>query len=73
MENNILVETLQQLDDMLEEKKYSQAGALVKDLIPADAAILLEELPEQKMPLVFRLFPKELAADAFAYMSPESQ
>lgn len=73
MENNILVETLQQLEGMLEEKKYSQAGALVKDLIPADAAILLEELPDHRMPLAFRLFPKELAADAFAYMSPESQ
>ena len=33
----------------------------------------MEELPEQSMPLVFRLFPKELAADAFAYMDGDSQ
>lgn len=73
MENNILAETLSQLSGLLEERKYTQAAAVVKDLNPADAAALLEELPEQKMPVLFRLCPKELAADAFAYMSPEAQ
>ena len=73
MENPILMELLSRLDSLLEEKKYSQAAALAKDLNPADAALLLEELPEQRMPVLFRLCPKELAADAFAYMSPETQ
>ncbi|MCI8386569.1 MAG: magnesium transporter [Acutalibacter sp.] len=73
MENPILMELFSQLDTLLEERKFSQAAALAKDLMPADAALLLEELPEQKMPVLFRLCPKELAADAFAYMSPEAQ
>lgn len=59
--------------ELLNEKKYSEAAALVKDMIPADAAALLEEMPEAKMPLLFRLLPKELAADAFAYMEGETQ
>ena len=54
--------------ELLEAKKYSEIGALLKDMNPADAAVMLEELPEQKMPIVFRLLSKELAADTFAYM-----
>lgn len=73
MENNFIMENLQQMETLLEEKKFSQAGMLAKDWNPADAAALLEELPELKMPVLFRLLPKELAADTFAYMSPEAQ
>ena len=69
-ENN---EMLERLEALLDQRNYNQAGALVKDMNPADAAFLLEELSEQKMPVFFRLLPKELAADAFAYMSPEAQ
>ncbi|WP_322174627.1 magnesium transporter [Acutalibacter caecimuris] len=73
MENQIAAQTLPRLNALLEERKYPQAGALLKGLNPADAAALLEELSGQKMPVVFRLFPKELAAGAFAYMSAEAQ
>ncbi len=59
--------------ELLEGRRYSEIAGAVKDMNPADAAALLEELPEQSMPLVFRLFPKELAADAFAYMDGDSQ
>ena len=55
---------------LLEQKKYPEIAALVKDMNPADAAMLLEELPQQSMPLIFRLLPKELAADAFAEALP---
>ena len=58
---------------LLEQKKYPEIAALVKDMNPADAAVLLEELPQQSMPLIFRLLPKELAADAFAYMDGDTQ
>ena len=59
--------------ELLNEKKYLQIAKLVKDLNPADAAIMIEEIPEDKMPIVFRLLSKELAADAFAYMNTEAQ
>lgn len=63
----------EKLLELLEEKKYAEVGAVLKNMIPADAAALLEELPEQKMPVMFRLLPKELAADAFAYMNGDVQ
>ncbi len=59
--------------ELLENKKYQEISALLKDMNPADAAAMLEEVPDGKMPLLFRLLPKELAADAFAYMDGESQ
>lgn len=59
--------------ELLEAKKYSEIGALLKDMNPADAAVMLEEFPEQKMPIVFRLLSKELAADTFAYMDGDAQ
>ena len=59
--------------ELLEAKKYPEIAAMVKDMNPADAAVLLEELPQSNMPIVFRLLPKELAADAFAYMDGDTQ
>ena len=58
---------------LLEEKQYKRIAALLKDMNPADAAAMLEEAPEDRMPILFRLLPKELAADAFAYMDGDSQ
>src|SRR5699024_3767785 len=40
---------------------------------PSDLAALLNELDEKKLPLVFRLLSKELAAEAFVEMDPEQQ
>ena len=59
--------------ELLEDRKYGEIAALVKDMNPADAAAMLQELPETKMPLVFRLLPKELAAETFAYMDGDAQ
>jgi len=59
--------------ELLEGRSFSDVAALLKDMNPADVAQVLEELPEQKMPLAFRLCPKELAADAFAYMTSDAQ
>lgn len=58
---------------LLEGKGYSEIALMMKDLNPADAAVILEELPEEKMPIVFRILPKEVAADTFAYMDSDSQ
>lgn len=58
---------------LLEEKKYPEIRRLVQDLNPADAAEIMGELTESHMPLVFRMLPKELAADTFTYMNADSQ
>ena len=40
---------------------------------PADIAAIFDELEESKLPLLFRLLPKELAAETFVEMEPEAQ
>ena len=40
---------------------------------PADIAAILAELPADRLPLVYRLLPKELAAETFVEMDPEEQ
>ncbi len=61
------------IENLLREKRYAEVAALVKDLNPADAAAELMNLDGGMMPILFRLLPKELAADAFSYMESEAQ
>ncbi len=58
---------------MLEEKKYSTARDILGTMNPADIAVFLSSVEEQKIPLLFRLLPKELAAESFVEMEPEEQ
>ena len=58
---------------LLEGREFPKAAQMLKGMNPADVAQVLEGLPGQNMPLAFRLCPKELAAEAFAYMPPEAQ
>ena len=53
---------------LLTEKKFSQLKQLLSTMNPVDLAGILEEMPQDSLPLVYRLLPKELAAEAFAEM-----
>ncbi len=64
---------LEKILELLEQKEFPQLGALLKEMNPADVAELFEDLPREKMALVFRLLPKELAAESFSYMEPDEQ
>ncbi len=61
------------LDTMLEEKKYATLRDILITLNPADIAALFSSTENAKIPLLFRLLPKELAAEAFVEMEPEDQ
>ncbi len=59
---------------LTEEKKYSTLRDILSTMNAADIAALFEEdIPESVLPLLFRLLPKELAADTFVEMSPDTQ
>ena len=58
---------------LLEEKKYQSLRDILSTMNPADIAWILDELDERKLPLVFRLLPKELAAEAFVEMEADQQ
>ncbi len=61
------------LEKMLEEKKYATLRDILATMNPADIAALFSGMEPQRLPLLFRLLPKELAAEAFVEMEPEEQ
>ncbi len=58
---------------LLAEKKYNTARDILITMNGADIESVFEELPEESLPLLFRLLPKELAAEVFVEMDPEEQ
>ncbi|MBQ7435608.1 MAG: magnesium transporter [Oscillospiraceae bacterium] len=66
--------TLQKsLKKLLDEKKYQTLKDVLGTMNGADIAAVFEDLDEERTPLLFRLLPKELAAETFAELSPEIQ
>ncbi len=64
----ILEETFRKL---AEEKKYASLRDLMQTLYPADIAAILSDMPEKLMPAIFRLLPKDLAAETFVEMESD--
>ncbi|MBQ6522606.1 MAG: magnesium transporter [Atopobiaceae bacterium] len=58
---------------LLDEKKYQTLKDVLVTIEPADIASVFEELEEDRMPLLFRLLPKDTAAETFAELDPEWQ
>lgn len=63
--------------ELLAEKKYSAVKQLIGQMEEADLAKLFEELENEEdadqFNRLFRLLPKETAAEVFSYMEPEIQ
>ena len=58
---------------MLEGKKYATLRDILATMNPSDVAGLFDGLEEKQIPLMYRLLPKELAAETFVEMEPEAQ
>ena len=61
------------LVSMLEDKKYATLRDILVTMNPSDVAGLFSGLEEKQIPLLFRLLPKELAAETFVEMEPDAQ
>ena len=58
---------------MLEGKKYTTLRDILATMNPSDVAALFDGLEDKQIPLMFRLLPKELAAETFVEMEPDAQ
>ena len=58
---------------LLENKRYSTIKDILITLNAADIAAIFAELEPEILPLLFRLLPKELAAETFVEMDPDQQ
>ena len=69
---NERTELLKKIEDDLERKQYAHLRDLLLPLEAADIAALCEEM-DDKVPLMFRLLPKELAAEVFVELDSDEQ
>ena len=72
MERNTvsLFETIQTL---LDNKRYSTLRDILNTMNPVDIAAVFEDLQSEKTALLFRLLPKETAAETFVEMDEDTQ
>lgn len=68
--NVTLTETIKVL---LDDKKFSTLRDILVTMKPYDIAAVFENLQDEKMPILFRILPKELAAETFVEMDDETQ
>lgn len=58
---------------LLEEKKFRTLRDILTTMNSADIAALFEELQDEKITFLFRMLPKELAAETFVEMDEDTQ
>ena len=63
----------ERIDQLAQEKRYAELRDLFLPMEPADIALLLEEGKQELMPLLYRLLPKETAAEVFVELESDSQ
>ena len=59
--------------ELLKEKKYTELKSILTEINPADLVEYLEAIPKNELLLVFRILPKELAAETFVEMDSDMQ
>jgi magnesium transporter len=70
---NERVELVKKIEDLVTRKRYTELRSLLDTMEAADIALVLEDLSEENMPLVFRLLPKEPAAEVFVELDSDEQ
>lgn len=66
-----LEELFATLNDYLDQKQYVKLREWLRDLNVADIAAMMEELDEELQLKMFRILPKDMAADIFSYLPIE--
>ena len=61
------------VNELLDSREFGRIRVLFTAMEPADIAELLGEIDEQRLPILFRILPKELAAETFVEMDSDEQ
>ncbi len=70
-ERSLTLETT--LEALLKERKYQTLRDILTTMNASDIAAVFDEMEHSTLPRLFRLLPKELAAETFVEMEPEAQ
>ena len=61
------------IKELLDTKQYTRLRKKIAEMNEADIAVIMEELEEEDLLKIFRILPKNIAADVFSYLEVESQ
>ena len=60
--------------ELIEGKNYTRLRSQLAEMNPADIAQILNESPsKEQLPVIYRILPKELASEVFAYLESDMQ
>lgn len=59
--------------ELLETKQYTSLRQKIADMNTADIAAVIEEMEEEELLKIFRILPKNMAADVFSYLEVDNQ
>ncbi len=61
------------LKELLESKRYAELRRTMSEMNIADIADVMDEMKDEESLKMFRILPKDMAADVFAYLELDSQ
>lgn len=67
------IEIIDEIKELMSNREFSALRKLLEDLEPADVAQIFELSSEEEVPILFRLLPKDLAAECFVEMDSDVQ
>ena len=67
------IKDIKEVVELLDTKQYTKLRQYLGELNDADIASIMDDMEESEMLKVFRILPKNLAADVFSYLDVESQ
>ena len=66
-------EKLLEIIDNIENKKFANLRPILEEMKPVDIAEIINDVEEDKVAVIFRLLPKNLASDVFVEMDNDAQ
>lgn len=63
----------EKLLELIEKNDFPRLRETLEKSEPVDIAQFLDDLDQKQLPVIFRILPKEVAADTFSHLNSESQ
>lgn len=77
LQEEVLEEQQKELEEkileLIEGKKFGLLKEMLSEMNPVDIALIFEEIPEKDISVIFRILPKELAAEVFVEIDSDMQ
>ncbi len=71
--NEIYEELIKQIEEHISKGEISFLREILTELNVVDAAQIMEDLADKNRLTVFRVLPKDISAEVFAYLEPDTQ